>query len=111
VRVFKLFPAYQVGDGLINLSTLYYRSYFLGQDGEPFDYSCVGSALQYMTGQSVVFTALVLGLDSDMFDQARQEAIKFLEGLVTRRESAPAEASSQSLEVDESEKTLPTPWS
>lgn len=69
VKVFRLFPTYQVGDGLINLSTMYYKNYFWGEEEDAFDWEVVGRPLHYMVWECVILLALTLFIDSDLYER------------------------------------------
>jgi hypothetical protein len=71
VHLFRLFPPYHVGDGMINLSTLYYRNYFFGEAARPFAWACTGRPIVFMSCEFVVGLGVVLLVDSDLWDRAK----------------------------------------
>ena len=79
VHLFRLFPSYQVGNGLINLSTLYLTNQLSGTNVSPFSPDCVGDSLRFLAGEFGVFLLLVLVLDSDMADKLNNDLGKLLD--------------------------------
>lgn len=47
------------GDGLINLSTMYYMNYWFGAELSAFDWDCTGRPLAYLVAELAVFSFLV----------------------------------------------------
>ena len=60
VHLFRFFPPYNVGEGLINLSTSYYEQEILEADASCFDWEVTGRNLFFMLLQAVGFFAAVL---------------------------------------------------
>jgi len=64
VNFFRLFPAYNVGEGLVNLSVNYYQNYILGRNVSALSWYVTGRNVAIMASQAVVFLAIVLVTES-----------------------------------------------
>ena len=60
VHLFRLFPPYNVGEGLINLSSTYYQRQVLRENVGYFDWEVTGRNLTFMGGEAVVYFGFVL---------------------------------------------------
>lgn len=64
VHIFRIFPAYNIGEGFINLSTSYYENTILGGNSGPFDWLVCGRCMVFMFAEAVGFAAMVLMTES-----------------------------------------------
>jgi ATP-binding cassette subfamily A (ABC1) protein 3 len=64
VHVFRLFPPYDLGEGLINISASYYRRTILFDDVDIFQWDIAGRSLTYLSMQSVAYLLAVLCMES-----------------------------------------------
>lgn len=62
-RLFRIFPAYNVGDGLISLGTSYFQRELLGQDASPFDWDVTGIPIFLLFILSIPYFVLLLALE------------------------------------------------
>jgi ABC-type multidrug transport system ATPase subunit len=62
-RFFRIFPAYNVGDGLISLGTSYYERELFGQDASPFDWDVTGIPIFLLFMLTIPYFVLLLGLE------------------------------------------------
>jgi ATP-binding cassette subfamily A (ABC1) protein 3 len=60
---FRLFPAFNVGDGLIKLGTSFYAKEILGLDSSPFDWDVAGAPICFLFVLSVPYFVLLLILE------------------------------------------------
>ena len=60
VYFFRLFPTYNIGEGLISLSSFYYYKSLGYQNGSYFKFSVCGKNIVYMVCEAVVFFSAVL---------------------------------------------------
>eukprot|EP00981_Chlorochromonas_danica_P000854 scaffold204_cov208-Ochromonas_danica.AAC.1 len=60
VHLFRFFPAYNIGDSFINLSTSYYENTILGEDVGPFDWEVCGRSLVFMFLEAIGYGCIVL---------------------------------------------------
>ena len=63
VHYFRLFPAYNVGEGFIGLSGSFYRRTIFGEETYPFDHKVTGRNIGNMIGLSFFYMFIVLMLE------------------------------------------------
>mmetsp|Transcript_43917 Transcript_43917/g.64517 ORF Transcript_43917/g.64517 Transcript_43917/m.64517 type:complete len:2436 (+) Transcript_43917:98-7405(+) len=61
--LFRLWPAFNLGNGLIKLSGSYFISDILGKDVRPFDWEVAGLSIVLLWGLSIPYSILVLFLE------------------------------------------------
>lgn len=72
VHAFRFFPSYNVGEGLINLSAMYYSIEVLDKDLSPWDWDVCGRNLFFMLLEAVGFFTAVLLTESLWLSQLLQ---------------------------------------
>ena len=60
---FLIFPAFNIGDGLLQLSLSFYKNYILGQNASPFDWDVAGTAIFLLFALSIPYFGLFLILE------------------------------------------------
>jgi hypothetical protein len=48
VHIFRFFPPYNLGEGFINLASVFFQNTILGYDNPIFGWECVGRNLTFM---------------------------------------------------------------
>lgn len=79
--LFRIWPAYDLGDGLIQMASAYWQRHILGEDVSPFDWSVAGKPLALLYSLTLPYSALLL------FLQYRNEGGSFLSEIGKRWES------------------------
>jgi ATP-binding cassette, subfamily A (ABC1), member 3 len=59
----RLFPTYNLGEGLINISTSYFERKILQEDVRVFSWFIVGRSLVYLSLEAVVYFAVVIVIE------------------------------------------------
>lgn len=62
-KVFRMWPAFNLGDGLIALTTSYWESSLVGEQSNPFDWDVAGLPVLLLVGLSLPYFGLVLLLE------------------------------------------------
>ena len=75
VHIFRLFPTYNVGEGLINISANYYYNEILGRNTSYWAWEIAGRDITFMTIEAVGYLLLVLVTDAPWF----LEFVRFFE--------------------------------
>eukprot|EP00897_Mesotaenium_endlicherianum_P001456 jgi/Mesen1/1338/ME000013S00825 len=70
VHIYRLFPPFNFGTALINLSAMDLARAFTGANGNPFAWEVTGRELAYLAVESVVYFVLVLAMDLDIVPTA-----------------------------------------
>lgn len=60
VNLFRFFPPYNIGEGLINLSATYYYNEILGEHRMYFDWSVTGRNIAFMTLEAIGYFSIIL---------------------------------------------------
>ena len=60
VHIFRIFPPYNIGEGLINISVNYFSIYVLEENTSYFAWEVTGRNLTFMASQMVVYFCIVL---------------------------------------------------
>lgn len=61
--LFRCFPAYNLGDGLIQMSYSYFQREVLDEDSRPFDWDVAGKPLVLLYGLSIAYFLLLIILE------------------------------------------------
>lgn len=67
VNFFRFFPPYNVGEGLINLSVVYYQDKYLGKGINVFEWDVTGRNLVFMFAETVGFFAFIMVSESPIW--------------------------------------------
>jgi ATP-binding cassette subfamily A (ABC1) protein 3 len=65
--VYRLFPSFNLGEGLINLSSLSLMNSLFNKHNQPLDWEIIGRNVVYLSVESVGYLALVLLRDSGLY--------------------------------------------
>eukprot|EP00850_Spirogloea_muscicola_P018780 SM000176S03111 [mRNA] locus=s176:35560:47252:+ [translate_table: standard] len=66
VHIYRVFPPFNLGEGLLGLSTMDIQSSFTGVTSSPFGWTIVGRPIFLMTLEAVFYLALTLAIDMDL---------------------------------------------
>lgn len=68
-NVYRLFPPYNLGEGLIHLTKLEYSNILSGKDTSPFSWHVIGRSLVFLSVEAVCFFVLTLLLEVRFFSR------------------------------------------
>lgn len=85
VHFFRIFPPYNIGEGLINISVNYFSIYVLETDTSYFAWEVTGRNLCFLGGQTVVYFLLVLLTELRWLHAAYGEVVRGYVKLATSR--------------------------
>eukprot|EP00850_Spirogloea_muscicola_P023272 SM000343S12828 [mRNA] locus=s343:29457:40992:- [translate_table: standard] len=66
VHIYRVFPPFNLGEGLLGLSTMDIQSSFTGVTSSPFGWTIVGRPIFLMALEAVFYLALTLAIDMDL---------------------------------------------
>eukprot|EP01031_Cornospumella_fuschlensis_P019565 gene19565-23969_t len=66
VHIFRFFPAYNIGEGFINLSTTYFENSILGGNRGPFEWNVCGRCLVFMFAEAIGYGLIVILTESPL---------------------------------------------
>ena len=65
-QYYRLFPAFNLGEGLINLSSMFIVDLVYETTSSPYDWNVLGRNFNYLLKEAFVFSFLVMILDSGL---------------------------------------------
>jgi ATP-binding cassette subfamily A (ABC1) protein 3 len=66
---YRLSPPFNLGEGLIQVSTLKYLALYRNIHNSAFDWSILGRSLVYLAGEAIAFFALTIAIEVKAFDR------------------------------------------
>jgi ABC-type multidrug transport system ATPase subunit len=78
VHVFRFFPPYNIGEGLINMSTAYYQIHVLQLDISYFDWKVTGRNIVFMFVQAIGYFGIVLLTESAILRLFTRRCLLFM---------------------------------
>eukprot|EP00850_Spirogloea_muscicola_P017011 SM000142S00525 [mRNA] locus=s142:89468:101029:- [translate_table: standard] len=66
VHIYRVFPPFNLGEGLLGLSTMDIQSSFTGMTSSPFGWTIIGRPIFLMALEAVFYLALTLAIDMDL---------------------------------------------
>jgi len=100
VHFFRIFPPYNIGEGLINISVNYFNIQVLEANTSYFAWIVTGRNLTYMVAQCVVYFSIILLTEVSLFRYVYTAVVKYIVILTTERNSGSSKLS-QGEEDDE----------
>jgi len=70
VEIYRLFPTFNFGEGLINLAALDFQNFLSGSKANPFEWNTLGRPLVYMAAETVVLFLFTILLQSGLIQVA-----------------------------------------
>lgn len=70
VHIYHLFPPFNLGRGLVQLSALDFRHQLLGKPSNPFEYNILGRPLAYMVAEIFGYLLLTILIDNGTLSKA-----------------------------------------
>ena len=78
VSIFRLFPPYNIGEGLLNLATAFYQIKYLNADIDYFDWEITGRNIVYMLVESIGYFFIVLLSESLLLHSLLRYCLMFI---------------------------------
>ena len=78
VHVFRIFPPYNIGEGLINISVNYFNIFVLDSKTSYFAWTVTGRNLTFLAAQSVVYFSIILLSEVAYFRAVYTAIVKYI---------------------------------
>lgn len=93
VHFFRIFPPYNIGEGLINISVNYFNIYVLEANTSYFAWEVTGRNLAFMTLEMYIYFSIILLTEVDLYHTLRGKFVKIHISLTTQQNNKSFELS------------------